>query len=422
MSEVIFYAPGRLKPYARNARRHSGKQIQKIADSIRNFGFNNPILVDRDNMIVAGHGRWEAAKILALDIVPTLCLSHLSPEEVRAYILADNKLAELAGWDTEILAIELQDLLSLDLNFDLEITGFDMGEIDFLIDGSVTTTADPLDEIMDPDHETPSVTKPGDLWQLGKHRLYCGNSLEAGSYAKLMQGVPAQMVFTDPPYNVPIDKHVCGKGAVKHREFEMASGEMSEAEFTNFLTSCMNLMKQHSSAGSMAFYCMDWRHMREMLDAARTAGYGLKNLCVWVKDNGGMGSLYRSRHELVFVFKNGEAKHINNVDLGKHGRYRTNIWEYAGINTFRSGRIDELAMHPTVKPVNLVADAIKDCSKRGGIILDSFGGSGTTLLAAEKTGRSARLIELDPHYCDVIVKRWEKMTGKKALKQGDGNE
>lgn len=230
------------------------------------------------------------------------------------------------------------------------------------------------------------------------------------------------MVFTDPPYNVPIDGHVCGKGSIKHREFEMATGEMSQGEFTGFLTQSMKLASAYSDNRSIGFYCMDWRHMGEILEAARFNKFELKNLCVWVKDNGGMGSLYRSRHELVFVFKHGEDKHINNVELGKHGRNRTNVWEYAGVNSMRAGRMEELSMHPTVKPINLVADAIKDCSKRGGIILDPFGGSGTTLIAAEKTGRIARLIELDPHYCDVIIQRWEELTGEKAVREECGDE
>jgi DNA modification methylase len=229
----------------------------------------------------------------------------------------------------------------------------------------------------------------------------------------------AEMIFTDPPYNVPIDGHVCGKGSIKHREFEMGVGEMTSHEFASFLTKSMKLFRSYSSAGAMTFCCMDWRHMVELLEAGHQAGYELKNLCVWVKDNGGMGSLYRSRHELVFVFKNGGASHVNNVQLGKNGLYRTNVWEYPGVNSLRKDRMEELVMHPTVKPINLVADAIKDCSKRQGIILDPFGGSGTTLIAAEKTGRRARLIEIDPHYCDVVIRRWEKLTGGKATRRGD---
>jgi len=415
MKQILFKETNSLNPYKNNARVHSDKQVSQIAASMSKFGFNNPILIDVNGTIIAGHGRWLAAKKLKLDEVPTICLDHLSDVELKAYVLADNKLAELAGWDKDILAIEFQNLTSMDLGFDIEITGFETGQIDFIIDGAVSSKLDPADEIIEPDVDVPSITKPGNLWLLGKHKLYCGNSLEDASFAAVMGEDKAQMIFTDHPYNVRIGGHVCGKGSVKHKEFAMASGEMNVDEFTNFLFKSMTLLRFYSVDGSIAFCCMDWRHMREMLEAGQHSGYELKNLCVWVKDNGGMGSLYRSRHELVFIFKNGTSTHINNVQLGKNGRYRTNVWEYPGVNSLRKDRMEELTLHPTVKPINLVADAIKDCSKRQGIILDPFGGSGTTLLAAEKTGRQARLIEIDPHYCDVIIKRWEKMTGNKAV-------
>ncbi len=416
--KITFQAPDRLAPYANNARTHSTKQITKIATSISKFGFNNPILVDKKNTIIAGHGRWQAAKQLKMAEIPTVCLDHLSEIEIRAYILADNKLAELAGWDPEILAIEFQHLTSLDLDFDIEITGFTTGEIDFLIDGPVSSVSDPADDFNGPDPDQEALTRPGDLIELGDHRLYCGDALAPESYTRLMGDDKARMAFTDPPYNVPIDGHVGGKGAIKHREFAMGVGEMDEAQFTAFLNTALCHIAGSSVSGAIAFVCMDWRHTVEVIQAGISAGGELKNTCVWVKDNGGMGSLYRSQHEFVFVFKFGRAAHINNVDLGKHGRYRTNVWEYAGVNTLRPGRMAELAMHPTVKPVALVMDAIKDCSKHGDMILDPFGGSGTTLIAAEKTGRKANLIEIDPLYCDVIVKRWEKLTGEKAVYEG----
>ena len=417
MQQIVLQDIACLKPYKGNARTHSSKQIEMIAASIDKFGFNNPILIDASNTIIAGHGRWLAAKKLKIAEVPTICLDHLSESEVKAYILADNKLAELAGWDQEILALELQHLLTLDLDFNVEITGFEMGEIDFIIDGAVSGKLDPADEVIEPEAGKPATVKRGDLWVLGNHRLYCGDSLAEDSYKVLMGSERAQMVFTDPPYNVPIAGHVCGKGSVKHREFEMGVGEMTQGEFTDFLVKSMKLFRSYSSPGAIAFCCMDWRHMTEVLEAGHQAAYELKNLCVWVKDNGGMGSLYRSRHELVFVFKKDGASHINNVNLGKNGRYRTNVWEYPGVNSLRKDRMADLAMHPTVKPINLVADAIKDCSNRQSLILDPFGGSGTTLIAAEKAGRQARLIEIDPHYCDVIIQRWEKLTGKKAALQ-----
>ncbi len=401
--------PGELKPYARNARTHSLKQIAEIAASIKAFGFNNPVLIDKDGGIVAGHGRVEAAKLLGHATVPTIRLEHLTDAQKRAYILADNKLAEKAGWDREILAIELQHLMAIEIDFDISATGFELPEIDVLIEGLETksTKADPADQV--PAVEGSAVTRRGDVWQVGSHRLICGDATAAETYARLLDGETAQMVFTDPPYNVKIDGHVSGLGAVQHREFAMASGEMSETEFTGFLGKVFANLVDASADGAIHFVCMDWRHLGEVHAAARGRYHELKNVCVWAKTNGGMGSLYRSQHELVFVFKAGTAPHINNVELGRHGRYRTNLWTYAGANAFSTTRDHDLAMHPTVKPVALVADAILDCSHRKGIVLDAFAGSGTTLVAAHKTGRRGFGIELDPLYCDVILKRLAKV-------------
>ena len=398
--------PGSLKPYDRNARTHSAKQIAQIAASIKSFGFNNPVLIDKDGGIIAGHGRVEAAKILVLETVPCVRLDHLDDAQKRAYILADNNLAEKAGWDPEILKIELQHLTSLDLDFDVTVTGFEMAEIDVLLSDTVLE-GDPADEI--PEFTPgPPVMRLGDIWQIGRHRPICGDSTKPETYERLLDGARAQMVFTDPPYNVKIDGHVSGLGGVKHREFAMASGEMTTSEFARFLSDVFTNLAGHAVDGAIHFICMDWRHMSEVLAAATPVYSEFKNLCVWSKTNGGMGSLYRSQHELVFVYKSGRAPHINNVELGKHGRYRTNVWSYAGANTFSRTRDEDLEMHPTVKPVALVADAILDCSKRNGIVLDAFGGSGTTLVAAERTGRRGYAIELDPTYCDVIVRRIEK--------------
>ena len=261
----------------------------------------------------------------------------------------------------------------------------------------------------------PAVSVHGDLWELGRHRLLCGDARRREDYATLMAGEPADLIFTDPPYNVPIGGHVSGLGAVQHREFAFASGEMSAPAFTRFLADTLGAMASVCRAGSIAFVCMDWRHMRELLAAGDEVFSELKQLVVWNKTNGGMGSFYRSKHELVFVWKVGDAPHINSFELGQTGRYRTNVWDYAGVNSFSFERDEALAMHPTVKPVAMVADALRDCSRRGGIVLDGFGGSGTTLIAAERCGRRARLIEYDPGYCDTIVRRWETQTGKRAV-------
>jgi DNA modification methylase len=402
-----------LRPWARNARTHSRKQIRQIADSITRFGFTNPVLIDGENSILAGHGRVAAAKQLGMVEVPCIRIEHMSAAEKRAYVIADNKMALNAGWDDEILAQELQGLLALDLDFDISITGFSIPEIDGLIeDLSVEEPGDPVENAVP--HESPTRCQPGDVWQLGPHRLVCGDALDRDVVTLLMDGASAQMVFTDPPYNVPIQGHVGGSGAIKHREFAMASGEMSVTQFTAFLRTAFENLVAVSQDGSIHFVCMDWRHMGEMLAASAGVYAELKNLIVWAKDNGGMGTFYRSRHELIFTFKIGTGPHINTFELGQHGRYRTNVWSYRGVNTLRSGRMDELALHPTVKPVQLIADAIKDVSQRGGVVLDFFGGSGSTMIAAHKTGRRAYLCELDPIYCDRIIHRWESYAKDEA--------
>ena len=397
-----------LRPWARNARTHSRKQIGQIAESIRTFGFTNPVLIDDGNSILAGHGRVEAARQLKMDRVPCVRLSSMTTAQKRAYVLADNKLALNAGWDEGLLAEEIQGLLEIDCDFDIGVTGFSIPEIDSLIEGLAPEEAgDPAAERLPPLQESAVVSRIGDLWLLGKHRLICGDALVAETYERLMGDEKADMVFTDPPYNVPIDGHVGGSGAIRHREFLMASGEMSRAEFTDFLNTAFRNMASCSAEGSIHFICIDWRHLPEILASGEAVYSALKNLCVWVKDNGGMGSFYRSRHELVLVFKKGNAPHTNTFELGQHGRYRTNVWEYKGVNTLKAGRLDELALHPTVKPVAMIVDAIKDVSKRNAIVLDPFGGSGSVLIAAHKTARRAFLAELDPVYVDRIVRRWQ---------------
>ncbi|MEM1375760.1 MAG: DNA methyltransferase [Pseudomonadota bacterium] len=410
-----------LKPWEKNARTHSKKQIRQIADSIKTFGFNNPVLLGSDRGIIAGHGRVEAAKLLKLKSVPCVELGHMSEAQKRAYILADNKLALNAGWDEELLGLELGELtdLSDELDFDLDITGFSLAEVDGLVEGlSVEQEGNP-DEDQLPEDDIEPRCKEGDVWQLGNHRLICGNALDRQVAAALMENDKATMVFTDPPYNVPIDGHVGGAGKTKHREFAFASGEMSESEFVSFLQTSLTNMADHSVDGSIHFVCMDWRHIAELRQAASEVYSELKNLIVWVKDNGGMGSFYRSRHELIFAFKKGDKEHKNTFELGQHGRYRTNVWEYRGVNTLKTGRMDELGMHPTVKPVQMIGDAIKDVSGRRDIVLDLFGGSGSTLIAAEKTGRYARLCEIDEHYCDVILRRYEAYAHDEAVLIGN---
>lgn len=401
-----------LKPSERNARTHSKKQVHKVADSIRVFGFVNPILVDASNEIVAGHGRYAAAKLLGMTVVPVICLDHLTPDEVRGYRIADNRLAELAGWDDDLLKLELGHLV--DIAFEVELTGFETPQIEFFLSGEQSNVekTDPADEVARVAER--AVTHLGDLWLLNEHRIFCGDASARTSYAQLMGDALAQMTFTDPPYNVAIDGHVGGLGKIKHRSFPMASGEMSKAEYTAFLKCVFAEIKDVSQDGALIYTCIDGQHLHEMLTAGYDVFDELKTVICWAKTNAGMGSLYRAQTELIPLWKKGKAAHINNIELGRHGRYRTTLWSYAGANTFRRGRMEELASHPTVKPCAMVMDAIKDCSKPKGIILDPFGGSGTTLIAAAKTKRRGFLMELDPLYVDVAVQRWETLFKRQA--------
>ena len=341
----------------------------------------------------------------------------MTEDQKRAYVLADNKLALNAGWDEDLLAAEFGALLSADLDFDVGLTGFTIPEIDGVLEAVAPEEPDdPRDDAV-PD-DAPARVRPGEVWRLGAHRLICGDALDPAVVTTLMAGDQARMIFTDPPYNVPIDGHAGGLGQIRHREFAMASGEMSREAFTGFLQRAFERLVAHSVDGSIHYVCMDWRHLPEILAAGEAVFEQLKNLIVWVKDNGGMGTFYRSRHELILAFKHGMAPHCNTFELGQHGRYRTNVWQYRGVNTRRAGRLAELALHPTVKPVQLIADAIRDVSGRGEIVLDVFGGAGSTLIAAEKTGRRARLCELDPIYCDRILARWEAYAKDDAERLG----
>ena len=412
-----------LKPDPANPRVHSKQQVRQIAASIETFGFNVPILVDAGLKVIAGHGRLLACHELGWQEVPTLCLDHLTPAQARAFMIADNRLSEIAVWDDRLLAEQLKDLSLLGLDFSLEVTGFEMAEIDLRIGALEAAPAvpDPADAIVEP-AASPPVSKPGDLWQLGPHRVLCGNVLDLAAWQTLMGDERAAMVFTDPPYNVPIDGHASGLGKIHHRSFAMAAGEMSRPGFAVFLATGLRHLAAFSAGGALLYVCMDWRHIGELLAAGQEADTRLENLCVWVKDNAGMGSLYRSRHELVFVFRSGRGRHRNNVQLGRFGRSRSNVWQYPGVNAFsrRSGEGDLLALHPTVKPVALVADAMLDCTARDDIVLDGFLGSGTTVIAAERTGRRCYGLELDPGYVDTIIRRWQKLTGGDALQAASG--
>ena len=416
---VTLRAVADLKPNGRNARKHPSSQIAKLTKAITAFGFTAPIVLGTNDEILAGHARLEAARAAGLTEVPTISLAHLTPAQQRAFMVADNRLAELATWDEDILKLELTELKGFDLDFDLTDLGFetpDLNRILFTTDG--TTDLDEIDDNV-PAVATVPVTRVGDVWILGRHRLICGDARMGEVYARLMPaGEVARVITTDPPFNVPVLGHVT-KRCADRREFAMAVGEMSVAEFTDFLTTTLGHASDRAVDGAIGYVFMDWRHMTEVLDAGRAAIGELKNLVVWAKPNAGMGAFYRSQHELVFVFKKGTAPHVNTFGLGEHGRYRTNVWSYPGGSGFHADRDGDLAMHVTPKPVAMIAEAILDVSHLDEIVLDPFGGSGSTLMAAEKTDRRARLIELDPLYCDVICRRFIA-NGGTAVREADG--
>jgi hypothetical protein len=403
-------------PYARNARTHSDRQIRQLARSIEAFGFINPVLVDEEGVLVAGHARVLAARKLGFEVIPIIRIDHLNDAEKRAYILADNRLAENAGWDDDLLRVELEFLSQVDIDFDASLTGFTTTDIDLIL-GHDAVPAEVEDLPPEPaaDHV---VSRPGDLWQLGAHRLMVADCRDTDAVDRLMGDHRAQMICSDPPWNVPVSGHVSGLGRTQHREFPMASGEMSTAEFTEFLTDTLTQFHRISVDGSLHFIFIDWRGQPALLAAGNAVYERQLNLCVWAKTNAGMGSLYRSQHELVVVFKKGQAPHINNVELGRNGRYRSNLWTYPGVNGFGPDRDEALRAHPTVKPVRMLADALLDVTRPGDIVADFFLGSGSTLLAAEQTGRICRGIELDPGYVDVTVRRWENATGECAMLSG----
>jgi DNA modification methylase len=413
-----------LKPNSKNARVHTRQQIRQIARSINAFGCIVPLLIDDEESIIAGHGRYAACQQLGFTEVPTICIDHLNDDQKRAFMIADNRLTENSRWDDKLLAEQLRELSLHDLDFDLEVTGFDIAEIDLRIEGlneNPGEETDPADNIP-PLNSASTICQAGDLWVLGRHRMLCSNSLDPLAYLELFARNRATLVFTDPPYNVPINGHATGNGKIRHREFAMACGEMDEAAFKNFMATALGLAARYSKNGAIHFVCMDWRHIGEVLAASRPIYSELKNICVWVKHNAGMGSFYRSQHEFVFVFKCGSGRHRNNVELGRFGRHRSNVWTYRGANSLgletEEGNL--LALHPTVKPVAMVADAILDCSARGDIVLDPFLGSGTTLLAAERTGRHCCGIEIDPTYADVVIRRWQAFTGENAKHAATG--
>jgi len=406
-----------LKLDEHNPRIHRPAHLRRIAASIEATGYNAPVLIDREGVVLSGNGRVKACLLLGLFEIPAIRLEHLTPAQARAFSIAENRLVEAGEWDKRILGQHFQSLAAMDLDFSIEITGFETGEIDLMIEGlDLDGSAGNADDAPT-EPAAVVVSRAGDIWTLGRHHIACADALQSDSYALLMGDERADVVFTDPPYNVPVHGHVSGKGKRRHREFAMASGEMSDAQFATFLTRAIQQLAAFSRDGSVHFICMDWRHVFPLLAAARGSYDDLLNLCVWAKNNGGMGSLYRSAHELVAVFRKGPGPHRNNVELGRHGRNRTNVWNYPGANSFvrTSEEGDLLAQHPTPKPVQLISDALLDVSARGDVVLDPFLGSGSTLIAAERVGRTCFGLDLDPAYVDLAIRRWERLSGDQAV-------
>jgi DNA modification methylase len=404
--QIVYQAVSSLVPDPRNARTHPKRQIGQITASIRAFGFTNPILADPEGNLIAGHGRLRAAREMGLAEVPVITVAGLSETQKKALRLADNKIALNAGWDMEILKLELADLSLPEMEIDLGLTGFSPGEIDVVLAGA----GDPDDEVIPAVPSEPRA-QLGDIWQLGEHRIGCGDGRDRAFLARLVgKGAQIDCAFLDPPYNVKINGHANTKG--RHREFAMASGEMAASEFRTFLTETLGACASVSRSGAIHFVCMDWRHMDDVTASVSDVYGDLLNICVWNKSNAGMGSLYRSKHEMVFVYRVGDEPHTNNVELGRHGRNRTNVWDYPSVNSMRGSRREDLALHPTVKPVAMVADAICDVTRQGELVLDIFLGSGTSMIAAERVGRAFRGLDIDPAYVDVAMTRWSELTGK----------
>jgi DNA modification methylase len=407
-----------LKLDARNPRQHSQRQINQLSSSIQEFGLVAPIVIDDRSEVVIGHGRVLAAKKLGMPRVPVIEIRHLSAAQLKALRIADNRLAQNAHWDERLLGESLLEIKALDGDFDLSITGFSLPEIDLAIQ---KLSEKPVEDVAIGNSLTGvPVCQIGDLWQIGDHRVYCGDAKSEAAFAELMQDERADVVVIDPPFNVKIAGHVSGNGKVRHREFAQGVGELDSKEFIRFLADSCGLLAKYSKDGALHFVFMDWAHLDELLAAGREIYAELKNIVVWVKSAAGMGSLYRSQHEMICVFKSGTAPHTNNIELGKNGRNRTNVWNYDSASTQTRKGNNVLELHPTVKPLPLVMDALLDCSHRGDIVVDSFLGSGTTLLAAERTGRICHGIELDPLYVDTLIRRWQNLTGRDARRFSDG--
>jgi DNA modification methylase len=407
-----------IKPYDRQLRRHDRQKINKLKKLIRHFGQIIPVIVDANRTVIDGHCVLQVMRELGSGDIAVIEVSGRSDPEIKALRLALNRLTADAAWDNQQLRAEFEHLISL--SFDLDLTAFDTAEIDHVLDLDLPTANVVEDEEQIPVVQAQAVSKLGDIWICGDHRIGCGNANDGDFVGRVRDGTLANVSFVDPPYNVPISGFVSGKGRNQHREFVQGTGEMSPEQFTTFLVASLKVLQTSSSPQALIYACMDWRHVHELISAGRQCALELYNICVWAKTNAGMGSLYRNQHELICVFKAGTETPVNNVELGRHGRNRSNLWTYRGFNSFGCDREESLATHPTVKPVAMVADALRDVTKRGGTVLDTFLGSGSTLIAAEETGRRCLGTELDPLYVDVTVRRWQTHVHRDAIHAATG--
>ena len=409
---------GNLRLKEDDIRKFSKQEISITTKVVDRFGIPSPIIVDNKNEIVLGANLYLAAKNLNAKTVPTVQLKDLSEKEIKMYSVAMNKILTMGEIDLESIKIDIKDWI-FDENFTITPEELGLGTIEvdsilFELSGFSASDAEEQNETKAEEavlSDIPKIVKPGDLIQLGQHRLFCGDSMKAESYTKLLGEEKADIIITDPPYNVKIQGHVTKKK--NHPEFAQASGEMKPEDFINFLNTVTKNLKNFSKSGSIHYLFMDWKHLFELQIATKDVYEKLLNICVWDKGKGGMGSFYRSQHEFCLVYQNGTGSYKNNIQLGKNGRNRSNIWQYPGMNSGTSQAKTLSNLHPTVKPVSMLVDILLDASDFGDIVLDTFGGSGSTLIAAQECGRKARLIEISPDYCDVIIHRWEKMTGKK---------
>lgn len=414
-----YIAPSTLTPTSGSPRYHPKSQTRALSKSLQAFGQVLPILVDSDNRIISGLALWQVARELGLPEVMVIRIDYLSEPQVKALMIALNRLGDLSKWDDEALKTVLVDLQELELDFDIEATGFTEIEIELRVQDLDFTQPDEAPVVVG---QGPTIVTAGELWKLGDHLLYSGDALQATSWQALMAAELADAVVTDPPFNVQIDGHVTGSGKHRHREFAVASGELSPSAFTEFLKTAMGHAHQWSTSGSVHHWAMDWRHVVEVGTAGQSTYERFLNMAVWAKNRPGMGSYLRSQHELFFIFAKGGAPARNNVQLGRFGRSRSNIWSYPSAASLAktSEEGNPLSFHPTVKPLALICDILLDCTVKGDIIADPFAGSGTTLIACEKLDRKARVIELDPAYCDLIIRRWQHWTGEPAVRDADG--